>query len=102
MGKIEQGLEAMDGGLLVLLTVALTVVVLIIQRTEARRRRRIAILFLLFVPILLWYINLRQAWGEAITGFFVALFLNLLFWVFIGRYNPVGSSDDIRVLGLDD
>lgn len=92
----------MDGGLLVLLTVAFTAVVLIIQRTEARRRRRIAFLFLLFVPILLWYINLRRAWGEALIGFFVALFLNLLFWVLIGRYNPVGSSDDIRVLGLDD
>lgn len=31
-----------------------------------------------------------------------ALVCNGLFWLFIGRYNPPGSSDDIRVLGLND
>jgi hypothetical protein len=32
----------------------------------------------------------------------VALVVNFLFWLLIGRYNPVGSSEDIQVLGLDD
>jgi hypothetical protein len=31
-----------------------------------------------------------------------ALVLNLIFWVLIGRYNPPGSSDAIKVLGMDD
>jgi hypothetical protein len=32
----------------------------------------------------------------------IALALNGLFWVFIGRYNPPGSSEEIDVIGLDD
>jgi predicted cobalt transporter CbtA len=31
-----------------------------------------------------------------------ALIFNLLFWVFIGRSNPPGTSDSIKVLGMDD
>jgi hypothetical protein len=32
-----------------------------------------------------------------------AILFNILFWVFIGRYNPPHSSEtDIKVLGLDD
>jgi predicted cobalt transporter CbtA len=31
-----------------------------------------------------------------------ALIFNLLFWVLIGRSNPPGSSDSIKVLGMDD
>jgi hypothetical protein len=92
----------MNGGLVLLLTVALGTLIFIIQRTELRRRRQIALLILLFSPVMLWYVNLRQAWGEALIAFFLALLLNFLFWVLVGRYNPVGSSDDIRVLGLDD
>ena len=45
-----------------------------------------------------WY---RALW-EAVLGLLIALVLNGLFWVLIGRYNPVSSSDDIRVMGLDD
>jgi hypothetical protein len=33
---------------------------------------------------------------------FTAILFNVMFWVFIGRYNPPGSSDDIKVLGLND
>ncbi len=31
-----------------------------------------------------------------------AVILNLAFWVLIGRSNPPGSSDSIKVLGMDD
>jgi hypothetical protein len=31
-----------------------------------------------------------------------ALIFNLLFWVLLGRSNPPGSSDSIKVLGMDD
>ncbi|MCC6891189.1 MAG: hypothetical protein IT321_00100 [Anaerolineae bacterium] len=52
--------------------------------------------------VLLWLINIRGAWGEAVLGLIIAAVLNFLFYVLIGRYNPVGSSDDIHVLGMDD
>jgi hypothetical protein len=56
----------------------------------------------LLMLALVWFVGVRQAWGEAFVALLIALFFNLLFWVLIGRYNPVGSSDNIRVLGLDD
>lgn len=43
------------------------------------------------------------ATNTALRAIVVAILFNILFWVFIGRYNPPHSSDeDIKVLGLDD
>jgi hypothetical protein len=48
----------------------------------------------------------QQAPGIAIStvnwAIGTALIFNLLFWVLLGRYNPPGSSDSIKVLGMDD
>ncbi|MBZ0279678.1 MAG: hypothetical protein K8L97_02980 [Anaerolineae bacterium] len=92
----------MDGGTILLLIFLFTLILFIIQRTESKRRRGVAIFMFLFVPIILWYVGLRQSWGTAVVALLVALILNFLFWLLIGRYNPVGSSDSIRVLGMDD
>jgi len=92
----------MDLGLFLLLLFVLSTILFIIQRTEAKRRRVVIIVMGFFTLIVLWFVNLRQIWGEAILIFLLALFLNSLFWLLIGRYNPVGSSDSIRVLGMDD
>ena len=92
----------MQGGLVLLLFLIFVVIFMIIQRSEAKKRRMVTILMGLFGIIVLWYISTRQIWGEALLAFFAALILNLLFWLLIGRYNPVGSSDSIRVLGMDD
>lgn len=92
----------MDLGLFLLLLFVLSTILFIIQRTEAKRRRVVFIVMGFFTLIVLWFVNLRQIWGEAILIFLLALFLNFLFWLLIGRYNPVGSSDSIRVLGMDD
>jgi hypothetical protein len=35
-------------------------------------------------------------------GFIFAVVVSFLFWLLVGRYNPVGTSDDIHVLGMDD
>jgi uncharacterized membrane protein len=45
-----------------------------------------------------WYEALR----EALFAFITAMVLTFLYWALIGRYNPASSSDDIRVLGMDD
>lgn len=92
----------MQGGLFLLLCLILSAILFIIQRSEAKKRRGVAIVMGLFGIVVVWYINTRQIWGEAILALIAALILNLLFWLLIGRYNPVGSSDNIRVLGLDD
>lgn len=92
----------MDGGILILLVLSLGTIILVLQRTEAKRRRFVSIIMFFVVLVLIWLVNLRGAWGEAFLGLIIALILNWLFYVLIGRYNPVGTSDDIHVLGMDD
>lgn len=92
----------MDGGLVTLLILSLGTIILVIQRTEAKRRRIVLIVMFLVLVVLGWLVNIRGAWGEAVVALLIALFLNGLFYLLIGRYNPVGSSDDIHVLGMDD
>ncbi len=92
----------MDGGLLLLMTVSFTVVFLMVQRAEVKRRRLVIFFALLIGLVIIWYAITTGSQREALVGFILGRILSLLFWLFIGRYNPVGSSDSIRVLGMDD
>lgn len=92
----------MQGEYTLLLLVIFGSILFIIQRSEARRRRSVTMIMALFGVVVIWYISTRQVWGEAALAFVIAMILNVVFWLFIGRYNPVGSSDNIRVLGMDD
>ncbi len=93
----------MNGGVVLLLTIVLGAMLMLIQRAE-KRRRRLATIIMAGVAFLLWYwAAFRQLGGEFTTALALAAFMNLLFWLLIGRYNPVGDSDEgIRVLGMDD
>ncbi len=99
---IEESMVLMDGGLVFLLVLSLGTIIFVIQRTEAKRRRIVLIVMFLVLLVLGWLINIREAWGEAVVGLLIALVLIGLFYLLIGKYNPVGSSDDIHVLGMDD
>ena len=98
----EESMTLMDGGLVILLVLSLGTIIFVIQRTESSRRRIVLFVMFLVFLVLGWLVNIRGAWGEAVVGLIIALVLNFLFYVLIGRYNPVGSSDDIHVLGMDD
>ena len=92
----------MDTGSLILLALSFTVLFVMVQRAEVKRKRivrRIAILLIVFIA---WYANTTSLQSEALIGFVIAVVISFLFWLLIGRYNPVGSSDTIRVLGMDD
>ena len=93
----------MNAGVVLLLTLVLGGMLFLIQRAE-KRRRRLAALVMAGLGFLLWYwASYRQLGSEFTASLLLALFLNLLFWLLIGRYNPVGDSDSgIRVLGMDD
>ncbi|MCY3945580.1 MAG: hypothetical protein OXF44_04775 [Anaerolineaceae bacterium] len=93
----------MNAGVILLLTLVLGVMFFLIQRAEKRRRRLVA-LVMAGLAFLLWYFaNFRQLGSEFTASLLLALLLNFLFWLLIGRYNPVGDSDSgIRVLGMDD
>lgn len=93
----------MDLAYTALVTLMFTIQLLWLQRTEIKRRR--IVWFIIIVASLGIRHNafLRgNLHGETLAGFIAAILLAGLFWLFIGRYNPVGSSDNIKVIGLND
>jgi len=92
----------MDAGSLVLLTLSFIILFIMVQRAEARRKRIVRFIVFLLVLFIIWYANMTSLQSEALVSFIVGVVVSFLFWVLVGRYNPVGSSDDIRVLGMDD
>lgn len=93
----------MNGGAFILLAVFLTIALLLVQRTEAKRRRIAILLMVIVIFLTVYWANVRELSGEAALALAAALVVNFLFWLLIGRYNPVGDSDKtIQVLGMDD
>jgi hypothetical protein len=92
----------MDTGTTVILTLVMGLMLFILQRTEHGKRRLIVLLLLICAELIRRFVWFRGVHNEAWTALIAALVLNFLFWVLIGRYNPVGSSDQIQVMGLDD
>lgn len=87
---------------ILLLTVVFSVLLFFIQRSEKRRRLVAVIIVLAVGELIRRYIFFRDYHTEALIALIIAVILNGLFWLLIGRYNPVGSSDSIQVMGLDD
>jgi len=92
----------MDTLYVAMVTLTFTILLIFVQRMEARRKR-VGRWFIIGLMILLMlrpnYIELRSA---NLVAYVLAFLLSGLFWLLIGRYNPVGSSDNIKVYGLDD
>lgn len=85
------------------LTIAIGLTLFLIQRTESKSRGCVTWFMLLTVGgAVAWFSYVRGVFHQAFSAFLIAGFVNLLFWMLIGRYNPVKSSDDIQVLGMDD
>jgi hypothetical protein len=85
-----------------LLTVSFTVIFVLIQRSEQSRRCIVWLSMLVVMGLIGYWSITAQVVGETVLGLIFGLLLTGLFWLLIGRYNPVGSSDNIKVLGLDD
>jgi asparagine N-glycosylation enzyme membrane subunit Stt3 len=85
-----------------ILTTVLGILLLIEQRADPSSRK--AVRYFTYFSLLLlaiyvwWYGSFREA-GLALIS--AGLFAGL-FWLVVGRYNPASSSEDIRVLGMDD
>jgi hypothetical protein len=113
------------GGGLLLFTL-LAGLLLLVQRTEPKRRI-ITFLFVLFGMYIVSAYGIYRMSGDcpfvlsgrcALPNYVertrliayntlnlaisAALIFNGLFWALIGRYNPPASSDEIRVLGIND
>lgn len=108
-------LTALFGGLLI-----------IVQRAERKRRLATAIIMGI-AGVLVWRYGLYRIGSECDAPWRVlcsspviqqraqaiavmtvnwalvsAVVINLLFWALVGRYNPPGSSDSIKVYGMDE
>jgi len=74
-----------------------------VQRSEQNRRLATLIisspLWLFIMPNLG---NYREAGGAHNWGIIAALIANYVFWQLIGRRYPPGTSEDIRVWGMDE
>ncbi|PJF40792.1 MAG: hypothetical protein D6737_14055 [Chloroflexi bacterium] len=92
----------MNTSTIILLTITITLLLFFIQRAEARRRVVVALFVLIALELTRRYANYNNVQSEALLAFVLSVVFNFLFWALIGRYNPPGSSDDIKVLGLDD
>ncbi len=92
----------MDWGITFLMTISFGVIFILIQRSETSRRRIVWGSMIVVMLIIGYWAVTAQTIGETLVGLVFGLILTGLFWMLIGRYNPVGSSDNIKVLGLDD
>ncbi|MGJ3240527.1 MAG: hypothetical protein ACFE0Q_17600 [Anaerolineae bacterium] len=73
------------------------------QRISKRHQRLFRVFVILFA--LAWMsMRLQLFFWEMILGLMLSLVISFLFWLLIGRYNPVGNEDEdrIKVYGLDD
>lgn len=87
---------------LAILTFLFSLLFLFIQRAEPKKRR--VVLLIIIGPLILIrnFAIYRDVETEGWIALGLAVILNFMFWILIGRYNPVKSSDEIQVLGLDD
>ena len=92
----------MDLQYVFILTGLIGFLLFLIQRAEPKSRRLVIVLTIFPSIFIRNFILYRDIETEGWLSLAIALLLNFMFWVLVGRYNPVTSSDQIKVLGLDD
>jgi hypothetical protein len=88
---------------LMVVTLIYSAALLMFQRTERRRKWLTALIALLPVGYMTyqWGILRRQS-DVVLWAAGIALVFNLIFWIVWGRRHPPGTSDSIRVIGMED
>lgn len=92
----------MDWNYIIPLAIVFAFIWILIQRTEKKNKRYSYLILIIVLLAARYNAFLRDIHTETWLAFFFGLMISFLFWLFIGRYNPVGSSDDIQVIGMDD
>lgn len=93
----------MDFSYIGLITLAVTILLLLVQRTESTKKRITwAVVILCFLVIRHNAFLKGDFHEETLIGFICGFIFSGIFYVTIGKYNPVGTSDDIKVVGMDD
>lgn len=97
------GVRSMDLNYIALITITVTLLFILIQRTDPKRRR----LSIAFVVLCLLIIHHNTSikndlHEETLLAFVLGVLASGLFWLLIGRYNPVDKEEEIQVMGMDD
>ena len=116
----------MNTGGWLILSAIFSLLLILVQRSERKRRNVTAVIMLAvgilvwryaqyrlyndcadFIPIICSFQVVRQhaapiALATVNWSLITAVLFNALFWVFLGRSNPPGSSDEIKVFGKND
>ena len=93
----------MNPGYAALISITVALLLVFIQRTEKAKRRIVWGFVLLCFLVIRHNAFLKGSLhDETLLGFVVGFALSGLFWLLVGRYNPVGTSDEIHVIGMDD
>jgi len=88
---------------LILLTLIYSAALLIYQRTERKRKLVAALIAILPIGYMTYQWGvLRDQMGVVLWAAGIALILNVIFWIVWGRRHPPGTSDSIRVIGMED
>ena len=93
----------MDWNYTALIATTVTMLFILIQRTEPKRRRLSIAFVILCLLIIRQNAFLKShLHEETLVACLVGALLSGLFWLLVGRYNPVKADSEIEVMGLDD
>lgn len=93
----------MDWNYTGLISIIVMFLFIMIQRTKPNRRRLSFAFVVLCLLVIRHYTTLKNdLHEETLIAFALGVVLSGIFWLLIGRYNPVASDDGIRVMGMDD
>ncbi len=93
----------MDLNYVALIATVVALLLVMVQRTELTNRR-LAIGFVVLCLLVIRHNAFLKGdlHDETLVAFVIGFLVSSLIWLLIGRYNPVRSSDDIQVMGMDD
>lgn len=93
----------MDWNYVTLIAIVASLLLIMIQRSERKRRRLVTAVVVICFLVIRHNTSIKPHLNEeTAVAFGIGVVISALFWLFIGRYNPVGSSDEIEVIGMDD
>lgn len=93
----------MDWNYATLITITVTLLFVLIQRTDPKRRRLSIVFVMLALLVIRHNAFLKpELHEETLVAFILGFLLSGIFWLLIGRYNPVDRQNEIQVMGMDD
>jgi len=95
--------ENVQLGTVLTLTLLFSFLFFMLQRTESKYVWVALLVLVLPVGYIIYDWARFQGWNrEMLIAVGLSILLNVAFWVLYGRRHPTGTSDSIKVIGMDD